>query len=109
MIPLEPGTVIEFDTFTAVVIGEDRLLVFESSTDFVREGSVVRIRARGNNDWIVSLADDDRWEYVEYWIKRDWNGNVDARNFDEWDGYVWHDEWDDDLDESLRAYEEYDY
>jgi hypothetical protein len=109
MTPLEPGTVIEFDTFTAVVVGEDMLLVFESSSSFVREGGIVRVVSRGDNDWVVSLSDDDSWSSVEYWIKRDWNDNVSARDFDEWDFCTWPDEWDDDLDEYLQAYEEYDY
>lgn len=109
MTSLELGTVIEFDMFTAVVVGDDMLLVFESNTDLVREGGVVYIKARGNNDWIVSLENEETWTSADYWIKRDWNDKVTTRDFDEWDYYAWPDEWDDELDERLQAYEEYDY
>lgn len=103
---LPPGTIVDFDTFSALIVGDNLLLVFESQSDYVREGSLVGLEARGSNDWIVTLThDDDGWSYDDVWVKRDWNGKIKMRYVD-YDHYYWYDDWDD--YEAFEAYEEYD-
>lgn len=107
---LSPGTIVEFDCFATLVVGENMLLVFDSETEYVREGSLLYFTHRGENDWVVSISENDGWTHNDFWIKRDWNGRVSTREYfehDWWDD--WPVEWDDELDARLRAYEEYDY
>lgn len=91
---LEPGTLVEFDSFATLVVGENLLLVYESGSEYVREGSLMYFHTRGPNDWVITLCDDDTWSYAEYWINRDWNGRVRTRYFDEYDDF-WERLWDD--------------
>lgn len=107
---LEPGTIVEFDGFAALVVGDDLMLVFESEMNIIQEGAVIRFNARGSNDWVLSLTHDDGWSHMDFWIGRDWNGHVKTRYYDEYDD--WHhwlaEEWDDKLDSWLDAYETFD-
>lgn len=91
---LLPGTIIDFDMFSAIVVGDNLLLVFESEvTYFAREGQLLRLECRGTNHWSLRVYDDDQWEKADYLISRDWNGKMHCRSYDE---FEWHSFWDDD-------------
>lgn len=109
---LPTGTIVDFDTFSTLVVGEDMLLVYEAtSMGIVREGQVLIIKSRGPNDWTLSLREDDAppWcDDAEYWVKVDWNGRVKASDYNPYD--YWDDEDDDFLvEEWLEPYDEYDW
>lgn len=110
---LEPGTIVEFDDFSCISIGRNRLLVFESSWNIVCEGDILYFTARGGHDWAVSLTHNENQSHLDYWIHRDWNGHIKTRYWDDsdwldWFGFDWPDEWDRELDERLYMYEQYD-
>ncbi len=105
---LPPGTLVEFDSFATLVVGENLLLVFHSETEFIREGGLLYFTQRGGNDWVVTITENDGWTSNDFWIKRDWNGRVSTREYFEYDWWD-YDEWDEDLDDRLWLYEEYDY
>jgi len=94
---LPPGTIIDFEGFSTLVVGDDLLLVFQSDSYFAQEGNLLKLDSRGSNDWAIRLYDDDRWERSDYLVSRDWNGNFKCKSFDEYDWYgSWYDD-DDDL------------
>lgn len=108
------GTIVDFDTFSTLVVGEDMLLVYEATSNgIVREGQVLLITSRGPNDWTLSVRERDApfWcDDAEYWVKMDWNGRVKASDYDPYDYWTDDvDDWDLELDESLNGYDEYDW
>lgn len=92
---LPPGTLLEFDGISCVVVGEDLLLVFESVSSFAKEGDLLRLIKRGSNDWGLRLGDVEDWfDNLHYWVKRDWNGRLKVADFDPYD-WSRDDDWDD--------------
>jgi hypothetical protein len=109
MSQLLPGTLIETDELIGLVVGDGMLAVLNS--DVFDKGSIVYLKERGPNDWIIARDEYSPWESSRGWlISRDWNGKVKSREFnaydDDWDDY---DDWDLDLDIHLDRYQDYDY
>jgi len=106
---LLPGVLIETDEFVGLVVGDGMLAVL--SSDVFDEGSIVYLKERGPNDWIIEHDDDLPWVSARgWWISRDWNGKVKSREFDAY-GDCWDecDDWYNRLDEHLDRYQDYDY
>lgn len=94
---LPPGTIIDFEMFSALVVGDNLLLVFRAEDNYygVTEGNLLKLNGRGPNDWTIRVYDDDRWEKADFLVSRDWNGRVKCKPFDEYD---WDCDWDYDWD-----------
>lgn len=94
--PLENGTLLECDTFSAIVVKEDLLLVYSSELpDYASEGSTLGLVGRGSNFWAV----ESHGRVGDFLINRDWNGVVTL----DWGPSVW-DEWYDDDDWDYYGY-----
>jgi len=105
---LPPGTVVETDELIALYVGDSMLAVLES--DVFDVGSVVYLKERGPNDWVIERDADRPWGSGRgWWISRDWNGKVKSREFDAYEDYDDWDDWDFRLDEHLDRYQDYDY
>ena len=57
---LPPGTLIECDELVGLSVGDGMLAVL--SSDVFDEGSIVYLKERGQNDWIIT-RDDDRYPW----------------------------------------------
>lgn len=105
---LSPGTVIETDKFVGLFVGDNMLAVLDSNE--FEEGSIVYLKERGPNDWIITIEGNYPWESDRgWWIARDWNGKIMSREFDAYEDYDDYDDWDFALDEHLDRYQDYDY
>lgn len=105
---LPPGTLVETGELIGLSVGDGMLAVL--SSDVFDEGSIVYLKERGPNDWIITLSDVWGEPSRGWWVSRDWNGKVKSREFDaygdDWDDY---DDWDRMLDERLDRYQDWDY
>ncbi len=92
MTGLEMGTLIECDMFSAIVIRDDLMLVFNSDIpEWAPEGSTIDLVPRGPNAWAIK-----RGYMLDFLIERDWKGNVTYDwTPDPWDDYEsdWDFEW----------------
>jgi 3D (Asp-Asp-Asp) domain-containing protein len=105
---LPPGTIIETDELIGLSVGDGMLAVL--SSDMFDEGSIVYLKERGPNDWIITLNNVLGYPSHGWWVSRDWNGKVKSREFDVYgDDYDDYDYWDLILDERLDRYQDYDY
>jgi hypothetical protein len=106
---LPPGTLVETDELVGLSVGDGMLAVL--SSDLFDEGSIVYLKERGPNDWIITREDESPWGSGRgWWVSRDWNGKVKSREFDAWgDDWDDYDDWDRALDERLDRYQDYDY
>jgi hypothetical protein len=102
---LPPGTLIECDELVGLSVGGGMLAVL--SSDVFDEGSIVYLKERGKNDWIITRNDEmSPWGSTQgWWVSRDWNGNVRSRRFDPWEDDYDYDDWDCELDEYLGMYD----
>lgn len=108
MSQLPPGTLVETDELVGLSVGDGMLAVLDS--DVFDEGSVVYLKERSPNDWVIERDVDRPWGSGHgWWISRDWNGNVSTREFDAYEDYDDYDDWDFRLDEHLDRYQDYDY
>ncbi len=95
VLSLPAGTLIDLSGFVCLVVGDNLLLVVESANDeYAREGSLLSLTQRGANDWGIAIRTDDfPWgDRFDFWVQRDWNGNLKCRGYDLYD----YDSWDDD-------------
>jgi len=89
MYSLEHGTLIECDDFSAVVVTDSLLLVFDTSDDsYIKANDLLHLQSVGPNDWIVG---SDNYG-LERLIKRDWKGEISI----DWLADPWFDDWQDD-------------
>lgn len=110
MSQLPPGTIVECEEFIGLSVGDDMVAVL--SSEYFDEGSIVYLKERGSNDWVLTRHDGDYDGWRGWLISRDWNGRVRSREFDldaEWQAIDELDDWDYELIEYLDRYQDYDY
>ncbi len=107
-LPLENGTIVDCEFFSAIVVRQDLLLVFETElSEYAPEGGTVELFPRGSNVWSVGLRYCD-----DLIITRGFDGVVEASWVpDAWDD--WYEDYDDydfmfdSSGNNLDAYDDY--